>query len=290
MKVLVTGATGFIGRELVKQLSERGYETRCLARNSSDTSSIKDLRGVEIWNGDVTDTNSLKGVCEGIDAVIHLAAIGTVNAVSKKQYDLYKKVNVEGTQNMLKECSRIKRFIHVSSIAAMGGIKDKRNVNESKPCNPVLPYEKTKYDSETLCWSFEEKNKKSVVVVRPPIVYDMKEGGQSYTRRFLKMVKRGFVLIPGDGKGLMNIIKRESLAKKLIEILGDKNPKRLYITIEETVTLDEMVDRIAKYYGKNVLKIHVPKLLLYPAGIVFEVLAKVFGFVPPFNTRIIDYI
>ena len=94
MRVLVTGATGFIGKDLVKGLVKDSHYCRCLARKTSNIEELKKLGNLEMFYGDITDRDSLKGIAEDIDVVYHLAAIGNVTSVSKETYETYTTINL----------------------------------------------------------------------------------------------------------------------------------------------------------------------------------------------------
>src|SRR5574341_1528499 len=104
-KVLVTGATGFIGRHLVKELVRWGYKVRVLTRN------IKQNQEIEVINGDITSPASLKDACSDVDYVFHLAALTNLDRLAKNQMAMFRRINVEGTKNILDACSNVKRFI-----------------------------------------------------------------------------------------------------------------------------------------------------------------------------------
>jgi nucleoside-diphosphate-sugar epimerase len=140
-------------------------------RKNSNVGELKQL-GVELAHGDILAGASLDGNVEGIDIVYHLAAMGHVSAVSKQAFELFRKVNVEGTRNLVKACSRhrISKFIHVSSTAAMGLIKAPI-VDETTECRPATPYQKSKRESEQVVLEYWKKEGFPAVIVRPCMVY-----------------------------------------------------------------------------------------------------------------------
>lgn len=157
-KVLVTGGTGFLGAYIIKELVHRGYHVRALKRNLStpdpefmDASLWQKIEWVE---GDVLDIISLEEAMQGIDAVIHAAAV--VSFDKKHRAEMYQ-VNVEGTANVVNMAieTEISRFVHISSVAALGRTSDGQTVNEDKKWeeNPNnTHYARSKYKAELEVW------------------------------------------------------------------------------------------------------------------------------------------
>ncbi|MFM2117501.1 MAG: hypothetical protein RL316_691, partial [Bacteroidota bacterium] len=120
-KILVTGGTGFLGSYILQELITQGYHVRALFRKKERPFWIDSavLEKVEWVSGDILDIVSLEEAMEGVDNVIHAAAMVSFNPAEKKA--LYK-INVEGTANVVNACleKKIKRFVYISSVAALG--------------------------------------------------------------------------------------------------------------------------------------------------------------------------
>ncbi len=150
-KILVTGATGFIGSSLVKKLALTDDEVSILVRKNSDLTSLTDvLHKVKLVYGDITDRASLDRALKGIDLVYHSAGLTYMG--DKKNALLYR-INVEGTRNILQASAAagVTRVVHVSSITAVGIAFDKKPVDESVIWNfhqIDLEYARTKHLSE----------------------------------------------------------------------------------------------------------------------------------------------
>ncbi|CUT00042.1 NAD dependent epimerase/dehydratase family protein [Candidatus Kryptonium thompsonii] len=185
MKALVTGGTGFIGSHLVDELLNRGYEVRCIVR---DTSNLKWLNGkdVEIFKGSLFDIDFLKKAVEDVDYVYHIAGV-----TKGKNYQDYYRGNVETTQNLLEAClenQKLKKFVLASSLAAVGPGDDAIPVDETRQYNPITSYGKSKAEAEKVTLSF--KDKLPITIVRPPSVYGPRD---TYTFELFKYVKFGFL-------------------------------------------------------------------------------------------------
>ena len=132
MKILVTGASGFLGTHLTEELVGRGYVVRGMVRDLRKANYLRSL-GVEVVYGDLTKHETLPQVVKGVDTVIHLAAYYTFTG-SKKMYQL---VNVEGTRALAQAAlkSGVRRFIYCSSTEAIGPVRDPPG-DENTPPNP----------------------------------------------------------------------------------------------------------------------------------------------------------
>ena len=120
--ILITGATGFLGQHLVDEFLASGYEVRVLVRNAAER-NLPWGKLVEVIDGDILDVLSLGKAVNGVDAVVHSAAM--VSFWPKKREELMK-VNVEGTANVVNACldEGVPQLVHVSSIAAIGNSTD----------------------------------------------------------------------------------------------------------------------------------------------------------------------
>jgi len=167
MKALVTGATGFIGSHLCKELVRRGYDVTCLVKKTSNLKWIEDLN-ISFVHGDCTDKDSLLDAVGNCDYVFHLA--GLTKARSGDEFFF---VNTKGTENIIRAVAEknpdVKRFVYVSSLAAAGPCKNRVAVREDgSPC-PVSDYGRSKLEAEKAVLQYRDSV--PVTIVRPPAVY-----------------------------------------------------------------------------------------------------------------------
>lgn len=168
MKVLVTGANGFVGAALCKKLVERGDQVRGLVRKTSDLTLLKGIP-IQKMVGSLESSESLKKAVEGIGLVYHVAS-----AVSDwGSIKMFRRVNVEGTRHLLNASIRagVNRFVYVSSVAVHSFI-GAQEMNENSPQLPTpFPYCQTKRETEAIVMEAHHQNKIVVTVVRPGDVF-----------------------------------------------------------------------------------------------------------------------
>ena len=166
MRILVSGASGFIGSGLASVLASQGHEVCALMRQSASSEFLKNVQFTRI-TGDLRDQESLNRACEGVDAVIHLAGL-----TSAKNREEYFKFNAEGTKNLADAAVRsktVKRFIFVSSLAASGPSVGLAPKTETDIDHPVSQYGESKLRGEL--YLEEMKGRLPYIVLRPPMVY-----------------------------------------------------------------------------------------------------------------------
>jgi len=206
-KVLVTGGAGFIGSHVVDRLVDVGCEVRVV--DDLSTGRLDNVREhlrcgrVSFVRGDVRELEVVRRCVQGVDAVVHLAAIVSV-PFSVKHPSLTYETNAAGTLNLLSSClsEGVERFVYVSSCAVYGE-PVYLPVDESHPTRPVSPYASSKLEAEGYCEDFRVKHGLGSVVLRLFNVYGPRQGLDDYSgviRRFVDCVKRELPLvIYGDG-------------------------------------------------------------------------------------------
>lgn len=184
MKALVTGAAGFIGSNVVRALLEDGHEVRALHLPGEN---VRNLRGLEVERvpGDVTDRDQMRGAVRGCEVVFHLAA---VYALWTKDADLMRRVNVDGTRNVL-EAARaegVRRVVHTSSIARFGGQGPRTQATETSTFalgRTGDPYSRSKAEAHEV--ALEASREQDVVIVAPCGPIGPGDAGPTPTGRLL---------------------------------------------------------------------------------------------------------
>ena len=217
-KVLVTGASGFIGTHLVAALAARGDEVTCLVRKSSKVGPLQ-ASGARLVFGDITRSESLPEAVAGQQIVYHLA--GRTLALQQRQFY---EVNRRGVAHIAKACAELSAppvLIYVSSLAAAGPAVEGRPRVESDPAAPVSHYGRSKRAGEYAAESFAHCV--PVTVVRPPIV--LGEGDHMSLPLFRSVIRFGVHLAPGLKPQRFSLIHADDLVQLLI--LAAERGKRL---------------------------------------------------------------
>jgi len=208
-KVLVTGASGFIGMHLVAALHRRGDEVICLVRKNSRVDRLP-ASGVRLVYGDVTDRESLPSAVAGQDIVYHIA--GCVSALTFRQFY---RVNQQGVANMARTCAERPTppvLVTVSSLAAAGPALDGRPKTEADRSTPVSHYGHSKRAGERAAARFADRV--PITVVRPPIV--LGEADAVGLPLFRSIARLGVHLVPGRKKPRFSVIHAADLVELLI--------------------------------------------------------------------------
>ncbi len=188
--ILVTGATGFLGHNLIPLLVERGHHVRALVRPTSDHGFLRDC-GAEMAFGDTRDPDSVTAALSGCEAIVHAA--GKFRFWG--QYTEFAAVNVEGTRNVLEaaRCAGVQRFIHISTIAVIGNPKPRTLITEETPCEPADAYQRSKCDGEQLARKYHADFGLPVIVLRPGAFYGP-WGRYAFNRLFFEDPLKGLPL------------------------------------------------------------------------------------------------
>ncbi len=275
MRVLVTGATGFIGRCLVNRLLSREHKVRVLVRA---TSNIRELDGdAETATGDLTNEESLREALKGVDVVYNCAGLlGKWGLTEKKLHA----VNVAGVQNLLAAClcSHVQHIIHLSAGGVTGPLPN-GPVDETYPCRPSTPYERTKWQGEQMALEMARNHRLPLTVVRPTFTYG--PGDPHKLALFRAVRKRTFAFV-GNGESTIHPVYIDDLLDGL-ELCAGKGPQgSVYILGgERPVSKKELIHQMASSLKISSPKLSLPVLPTNLAASVLETVCRVLPFEPP---------
>jgi dihydroflavonol-4-reductase len=277
VRVLVTGASGFVGKALVARLVARGHAVRALARPTSQVGDLVRL-GAELVPGDLAGAGALASALDGCEAVFHVA--GAVKALDG---DALVRVNAEGTRNVAQACAARPRppvLVYVSSLAAAGPARGGRPLTEEDAPAPVSAYGRSKLGGEEAVR--EVAGAVPVTIVRPPIVYG--PGDKELLPPLLKMARIGVVLRAGFGAKRYSLVHVSDLCDGLVAVAerGRRaraaGPEGVYYLDGGAVhTWDEIARAVCAALGRRAAVLPIPEVVGYAAAAGASLRAAVTG-------------
>jgi nucleoside-diphosphate-sugar epimerase len=273
VKVLVTGATGFLGGHVAEQLAARGDFVRALVRKTSNTKHLETLRGVELFEGSVEQAGRVREAVEGVDAIVHCAGI-----VKARSSDEFFTVNVGGTSNLVDAARKLgkslRRFVHVSSLEAVGPSEDGNPVPADQE-NPVTAYGRSKLAAEKVVHA--AKDDIAVTILRPSGIYGPRD---VEVLELIKPVKRGLfpVVNGGRSKGVW-VYATDCAAACLRAIDADVPSGRAYFVDDGYGAIDAstMFADFERALGKKAVRASLPTPLFMAVARGAEIFGRVRG-------------
>jgi len=268
MQVLVTGATGFIGRHLVERLTTAGEQVRALVLPTTNAAWLDSL-GVEVVRGDIGDAQAVERAADKCESVFHLAArTESVGLLSRQDVHV---TNIQGTENVARAALRagVERLVFSSSVAVYGRIAKDQLIDERTETNPDSPYGESKVFGERVVLSHHERDGLPVVVARPSTVWG--PGSTSWLGLFQSIASGRFRLI-GKGTNCHHIADVSDVVEGLLLCASVKGVEgRTYILAgSESVQLRRLVETIREELGTTRFQASLPAAPLH----VYRVLDK----------------
>lgn len=244
-RILITGGTGFLGSYIIKELIDKNYTVRAIRRNAKLPGYIprQIFDKVEWVDGDILDVVSLEDAMEGMDAVIHSAAL--VSFVKKDRRQMYQ-VNVEGTANVVNIALEkgIKRFVHISSVASLGRTAHGGSVNEEKKWEESkvnTHYAKSKYQGELEVWRGISEGLDGVIV-NPSTILGYGDWNTSSCAIF-KKIHDGFDWYTPGVNGFVDV---EDVARAIVALMQSNISEQRYIINGDNWLFKKLQDTIAE--------------------------------------------
>ncbi len=281
MNILLTGGNGFLGRNLVRVLQERGDKVHVFALPTEDTAWLEE-RNVVVSRGDIRDPDTLKEPMRGIEKVIHLAAmIGTWRPMKE-----YYAVNVTGTENVCRAAlaAGVQRFVHISSAMAYDMAMG-RPVTEDDLLEPLdEPYSLTKAQGDMVVQRMIREEHLPAVIIRPGTLIG--PGDRLNFGRMADRVRAGKGIIIGLGNNAVPFVYMTDMVQGLLlAVDSEQAVGKIYnISNDQPLTQKQYLSAIAQEFGVTPPRMHVPYTPLYAAAYAAERLA-VFS-----NDRILPFL
>ncbi|MBU2514274.1 NAD-dependent epimerase/dehydratase family protein [bacterium] len=268
MKTLVTGATGFIGSTIARQLLEAGKDVRVIYRNNSDTGNIDDL-DVEKVKGDIQDGDSIRKALKGCDTLYHVAAYFAHWSLNRK---LFYDINVEGTKTILGQAlvQGMEKVVYTSTSNTIGSHGAGNYVDETAEFNGWKTgdhYAISKYLAENEAKKLCEKGL-PLVIVNPTLVIGVRD---------IKPTPSGAMIVdivnrdmPGYIDGAINVIDVKDVACGHLLAAEKGRIGERYILGNENITVKHFFDLVGKISGVAPPRLRLPYPIALLLGHVFE--------------------
>lgn len=261
--ILITGATGFLGKNLTPILAKYD-KLRILVRRTSDLEFYKDKSNIEIYYGDIEKDIGIADALKNIDIVIHGAARTMGN-----NYQEYYQTNVLGTFNLVKtmQSKGVKQLLHLSSLAACGPGRNKTPLTELDKPHPISLYGRTKQEAENIIM----KSALNYIILRPVTVFGPHDID---VLRYVKFIVKGISPVTGCGTKYLSVIYIEDLVSAIVKtILSSKFNNRIYFVSDgQQYKLQDILKTIA-----DLLQIHTRQVCIPgPIAMIYGLINDVF--------------
>ena len=286
MRVLITGAGGFIGSHLVDSQLQHGNEVRAVDLHLDRLRHQATHPCLTAIHGDITEKYILQKLVEDIDIIYHLASAHLDVSLSDEHYH---RMNVVATLSLLEVARQagVRRFVHCSSVGVIGDVK-RPPADETTECHPVNIYERTKLEGERAALDFARRTGFPVVVVRPAWVYGPR---CPRTAKLFRTISKGRFPIFGDGTNMRHpvyisdMIHGMELCAETPKIDGEV----FIIAGECPIESRKLISVISQELHIRTQKINLPIFLGHVAGFALELTFKLIGKQPPFSRRSMDF-
>jgi nucleoside-diphosphate-sugar epimerase len=268
MNILITGATGFIGKYLTGALSKI-YSVRCLVRKNSDISGLTNFN-VDLTYWDLLVKDSIQPALDEIDLIYHLAG----EVYSRKKNDYYNG-NILATRNLLEACKEkgTKRIIFLSSIGVYKPVTTKTLLTEESECEPITFYGKTKLDAEGLV----KKYNIPWVIVRAPVIYGPRQP-TVLNRFFVDAFNKRKIYIVGNGDNLRSLCFIDNLVEGLVLLANkaDVDGKTYILSDNSPYTFNEIIVTASSVIEQKIKIVRLPDILGDISWKIYNIMGSLF--------------
>ncbi len=273
-RVLVTGASGFVGSAVAHALVEAGYEVRTLVRKTSPRANLAHL-DVEVVEGDMCDAESVAHAMRGIRFLFHVAADYRLWAPDRQQI---LRTNRDGTRTVMgaARAAGVEKIVYTSSVATLGGAPDGGVADETmrlRESSAIGVYKRSKIAAEHVVEEMVRSHGLRAVIVHPSTPIGPRDGKPTPTGRIIVEAASG--RMPGYVDTGLNLVHVDDVAKGHLAALRLGEPGDHYILGGENVPFARMLRDIADLTGRRPPWLRVPRRLVYPLAVAAEAHARV---------------
>jgi nucleoside-diphosphate-sugar epimerase len=288
MKILVTGATGYIGQKLALKLAKKGNTVHALVRDIGKAEMLLGHSAIKFFAGDILDRQSIAAAMQGCEQVYHLAALASVWHKNPSAFNL---INVEGLRNVLECCLelQIKDVLFTSTAGVVGDSKDGKAVAELTNANPKLEtlYENSKVAAEKLLIAYNQKGIRGIIV-NPSRVYGpgLLSESNGFTRLLKMYIGGKWKIKPGNGKSIGNYVYIDDVINGLMLAMEKARPGERYLLGGINTSYNAFFSLVNQLTGIERQLVTFPLPLMLFLSQIQLLLAKAFGrrplITPPF--------
>ena len=284
MKILITGGTGFIGSRLALRCLSQGHEVRIIAQKNTEAEIANcnqiEAEGIEVVNGSITNPDTVKGACKGVEIIHHLAAAQHEAHMPDTHF---RSINVEGTRNLLDAAveAGVRRFVHGSTIGVYGG-KANQTVTDNSPLEPDNIYGITKLEAESVLTNYTDNL--SLTSIRISETYGP---GDRRLIKLFKGIEKGKFFHIGPGRNLHHPVYVENLVDAFcLAATASAPPSEPFVVAgPNAITTNEMVGDIATALDKPAPKLRIPLWPLMTLAHIMEKSLRPLGIQSPIHPR-----
>jgi nucleoside-diphosphate-sugar epimerase len=265
--ILVTGASGFIGRALCERLLSEGSKVRGVVRRAG-TMPVPGLEQVE--TGEIGPRTQWSRALDGVDAVVHLAAqVHRIGDQTANSFAEHRRVNTFGTATLAQAAAEagVRRFIFVSTIKVNGeATLPGRPFTESDVPQPHGPYAQSKWEAEEALRQISLQTDMEIVSLRPPLVYGPGVGANFL--RLLRWIRAGRPLPLGWAENRRSMVYLDNLVDAMLACLhAPKISSQVYLVSDaETISAQELIRKLARELGHQAFLLPIPPSILRQLG------------------------
>ncbi len=274
LRALVTGATGFVGSHLVRELLRRGHSVRALARNPARAASLADA-GAEICTGNLGDAPAIHGIAQDVDVVFHLGS------AMSGDFATFERIDLRGTELLVQEAERagVRRIVYAGTLSCYPLARQRKGalIDEQCPFDDtglLGNYARAKGQAESTILAAAARGKLEGVIVRLGLVCG--EGASVFPAHVCQKISSDLVVMYGNGKVPLPLTFIDNAVEALI--LGGEVPgisgESFNIVDDDVLTQQEYLDLLRQAMGGSPKVLHMPLSAYYALGLVTELTAK----------------
>lgn len=284
--ILVTGATGFLGHNLIPELLAAGHQVRAFVRPGSQFQFLERL-DVELAFGDVLAPETIDAAMRGCEYVVHGAGHFRMWGQSRP----FERTNAEGTAYMMEVAARraVRKFVHISTVVVIGRPEPGRPIDESHPVRPLDFYQRSKFDGENIVRMYYLTARVPAVILRPGAFYGP-WGRYAWNRLFFEDPLRGIRIQIHRGRRITFPVFVPDVARAILAALNCGRPGQVYNVCGDPITHGEANTVISRLAGISPFRLNVPGWLMIWLARLMTAVADRVGREPYYPLNLAPYV